>query len=224
MVREAHSQTTVRAGYDGSSFVAGFRALLQGLLPPRAVPEELREGRIRHVVANQLGVSVEELGRDVSLTDELAVDSLDMLELANALHDKLGVVVPDSAMADICTYGELVDVTVELDRERRAAEADAECRRPPPWAWVRILPPPSTHKGQVEHAGWLTPYTVQTIVESVLHAGAGTRLEVRVPPTSSERTLRELDHRFVSVAGRRVEVSVFRDRDVPTMHGESGSA
>jgi acyl carrier protein len=204
--------------------LASFRALLRGLSQPRAVPDELQEARIRGVVANQLGVSIEELGRDVSLTDDLAVDSLDMVDLAQALQDELGVVVPDSAMVDVCTFGELVDVTVELDRERRAAEADAECRRPPPWAWVRILPPPSTRRGQFEHAGWLTPYTVQTIVESVLHAGAGTRLEVRVPPTLSEGALRELGHRFVSVAGRRVEVNVFRDRDVPTLQGQSASA
>jgi len=216
---------TRRAGiYDGSWFVASFRALLRDLSPARAAPEELQEARIRCVVADQLGVSIEELGRDVSLTDDLAVDSLDMLDLALALRHELGVEVPDSAMVDVCTYGELVDLTLELDRERRAAEAYAECRRPPPWAWVRVLPPPSSRKGQLEHAGWLTPYTVETIVESVLHAGAGTRLEVRVPPTLSERALRELDHRFVSVAGRRVEVSVFRDRDVPTLQGESASA
>jgi acyl carrier protein len=220
-----HSQLTGRAGIDeGSWSVAGFGTFLRGLSPPRAVPEELQEGRIRRVVADQLGVSIEELGRDVSLTDDLAVDSLDMLDLALALRDELGVVVPDSAMVDVCTYGELVDATMELDRERRAAESDAACRRPPPWAWVRILPPPSTRKAQVERAGWLTPYTVQTIAESVSHAGPGTRLEVRVPPTLSERALRELDHRFVSVAGRRVEVSVFRDPDVPTLQGEPASA
>ena len=41
---------------------------------------ELVEPRVRRVVAEHLGVNPEELTRDVSLTDDLAADSLDLLE------------------------------------------------------------------------------------------------------------------------------------------------
>ena len=48
------------------------------------------EPRVRRVVAEQLGVNVEELTPEVSLTDDLAADSLDLLELT--LADRKSVV------------------------------------------------------------------------------------------------------------------------------------
>ena len=43
---------------------------------------ELVEPRVRGLVAEHLGVDSDELSSDVSLVDELAVDSLDIVELA----------------------------------------------------------------------------------------------------------------------------------------------
>src|SRR5882724_10343192 len=56
------------------------------------------EPRVRRVVAEQLGVNIEELTPDVSLTDDLAADSLDLLELTLALETEFGVVVSESAL------------------------------------------------------------------------------------------------------------------------------
>src|SRR5262245_38444269 len=66
------------------------------------------EPRVRRVVAEFLGVGLEELTPEVSLVDELAVDSLDLVELAIALESDLGIIFPESAIDELRTYGDLV--------------------------------------------------------------------------------------------------------------------
>ena len=53
-----------------------------------------QELRVRRVVADALGVGLGELVREVSLRDDLAADSLDLVELALALEAKFGIRVP----------------------------------------------------------------------------------------------------------------------------------
>ena len=85
---------------------------------------ELRvEPRLRRVVADNLGVALEDLTPEVSLTDDLAADSLDLLELALALEEELGFTVPERVLSDVRTYGDLVRAMAMLAPERRAAEA-----------------------------------------------------------------------------------------------------
>ena len=52
------------------------------------------ESRVRQVVAEQLGIGTEELTPEVSLTEDLAADSLDLLEVSLALEQELGITVP----------------------------------------------------------------------------------------------------------------------------------
>ena len=79
------------------------------------------EERIRQIVADHLGVSVDDLAPEVSLTDELAADSLDLFELSVVLEEELGIHVPESALEYARTYGEVVAViTAALGRVRRA--------------------------------------------------------------------------------------------------------
>ena len=69
------------------------------------------EGRIRQIVAYHLGVSADDLAPEVSLTDELAADSLDLFELTVVLEEELGVQMPESVLEHVRTYGELLAVT-----------------------------------------------------------------------------------------------------------------
>ena len=58
-----------------------------------------------------------ELFASISLGDELAVDSLDLIELAIAVEDVLGVRLPDDGLRWVRTYGELEGlVIVQLAR------------------------------------------------------------------------------------------------------------
>ena len=84
---------------------------------------EVTEPRLRCLVADNLGVGVEELAPEVSLTDDLAADSLGLLNVALALEAEFGIVVPDRMLERVRTYGDLVHATNFLVRERREAEA-----------------------------------------------------------------------------------------------------
>ena len=84
----------------------------------------LVELRVRRLVAESLGVDVEELRPEVSLIDELAVDSLDLIELTLALEAAFDISLPEDELEGVRTYGDLTDVTLALVRASRQAEAD----------------------------------------------------------------------------------------------------
>src|SRR5438067_133227 len=86
------------------------------------------EPRVRCLVADTLGVGIDELAPDVSLTDELAADSLDLAELAARLEAELGLVVPDRVVERLRTYGDLVRAAVAAAPERGAALAAGAAR------------------------------------------------------------------------------------------------
>src|SRR5437899_2455880 len=63
------------------------------------------EPRLRPLVADGLGVAPDDLASDVSLVDELAADSLDLLELILAAETEFDVAIPERAIVDVRTYG-----------------------------------------------------------------------------------------------------------------------
>jgi len=96
------------------------------------------EPSVRALIADQLGVGVEELVPGVSLRDDLAADSLDLVELTMALEAEFGIVVPERVLDRVRTCGDLVQATGLLIRARRAAEARAA--EPPLRMWARVAP------------------------------------------------------------------------------------
>src|SRR5207244_1040518 len=88
------------------------------------------EPRVRCLVADALGVGIDELAPEVSLTDELAADSLDLAELAARLEAELGLVVPERVVAHLRTYGDLVRPAVAAAPERGAALACIDAPAP----------------------------------------------------------------------------------------------
>ena len=176
---------------------------------------EFVEPRVRRVVADRLGVSVEELGPDVSLTDDLAVDSLDLIDLTLGLEAELGIVVPESAIDEVRTYGDLVLLARDLTRQRPGVLAHSE----PALVWARVCSPRSRSGADIQRAGWLTPYTAENIAEDALRAGRGARLEVAVPVTISDTVLAEIENEFGWLGERGVEVTIRRDHHLgPLAH------
>jgi acyl carrier protein len=82
---------------------------------------EFVEPRVRRVVADHLGVGLEELAPDVSLIDDLAADSLDLVELAVEIERQFGIVLPEALIDEIRTYGDIVDTVLQLTRAQREA-------------------------------------------------------------------------------------------------------
>src|SRR5262245_66418492 len=65
------------------------------------------ESRVRRIVADRLGVTPCELLPDTSLADDLAVDSLDLLEIAIAIEAEAGVSIAEHQLEGVRTYGGL---------------------------------------------------------------------------------------------------------------------
>ena len=161
------------------------------------------EARVRQVVAETLGVGARELAPDVSLPDDLAADSLDMLEVALALERQLDVVLPDRFCEDVRTYGDLVQEALTVARLRRVAEAKRNT--PPVWMAARVVSPNAGAR-LVAHAGPLTPYLVERIRADALRGGPGTRLELTVGDGSAQAAW--ITSRFAGLAEHGIEVRV----------------
>ena len=86
----------------------------------KARADDPLEGRIRRLVSEQLGVDNDRLTPEVSLTDELAADSLDLVELALALENEFDITIGE--ISELNTYGDAVRVTrAAIERARRAS-------------------------------------------------------------------------------------------------------
>jgi acyl carrier protein len=65
------------------------------------------EGRIRTLVAEQLGVDIEEVTPGASILDDLGADSLDVVELVMSLEDVFDIKVSDDEFEDMRTIGDI---------------------------------------------------------------------------------------------------------------------
>jgi len=166
------------------------------------------EPSCRRLVADHLGVGLEELVAGVSLRDDLAADSLDLVELAMALEAEFGIMVPERILDRVRTYGDLVQATGLLIRARRAAEVRAA--EPPLRMRARVLSPAESG-GSLERAGWLTPYAAETIAEDAVRAGHGARLELTVAASTDDLRLARVQHQFAWLGERDVRVTVRRN-------------
>jgi acyl carrier protein len=65
------------------------------------------EGRIRTLVADQLGVDIGEVTPDASILDDLGADSLDVVELVMSLEDAFDIEVEDEEVEGMRTIGDI---------------------------------------------------------------------------------------------------------------------
>ena len=64
-------------------------------------------GRIRALVADQLGVDLAEITPEASILDDLGADSLDVVELVMSLEDAFDIEVPDEEVEGMRTIGDI---------------------------------------------------------------------------------------------------------------------
>jgi len=66
--------------------------------------------RIKSIIAEQLGVKVDEVAAESSFVDDLGADSLDTVELIMALEEEFSIEIPDedaekmTKVADVIKY------------------------------------------------------------------------------------------------------------------------
>ena len=70
------------------------------------------EARLRAVVAAHLDVDPDRLLAGARLSDDLGIDSLDAVELTMVLEDEFDIDLPDEVVADVRTYGEVLEMVV----------------------------------------------------------------------------------------------------------------
>ena len=164
------------------------------------------EASVRCLVADRLGVDVDELAPDVSLVDDLAADSLDFVEIAIAIEGELGVSVPQRLLDDVRTCGDLVHATLEVAR-------GAPARRDEPTRVVvraRVAGP----VGALERVVALTPYAIQTIAEDARRMGRGAVLELTLLASADDVALVWVERRFSALSAHGIQVKVRRERQL----------
>lgn len=64
---------------------------------------------IKKIIADQLGMDVEEIRNDMSYVDDLGADSLDIVELIMSLEEEFEVEVPDEDAEKLLTVQDTLD-------------------------------------------------------------------------------------------------------------------
>ena len=70
--------------------------------------EEIFE-RVRDVIVEQLGINEEEVKENATFVEDLAADSLDIVELVMQLEEEFDLQIPDSDAEKIVTVGDVVE-------------------------------------------------------------------------------------------------------------------
>jgi acyl carrier protein len=65
--------------------------------------------RVKKIVAEQLGVSEDEVSNEASFVDDLGADSLDTVELVMALEEEFECEIPDEEAENITTVQQAID-------------------------------------------------------------------------------------------------------------------
>ena len=67
------------------------------------------EDRVKKIVSDQLGNSLDEIQRDSSFVDDLGADSLDTVELVMALEEEFDLEIADEDAEKILTVNDAVE-------------------------------------------------------------------------------------------------------------------
>ncbi|EFI42474.1 acyl carrier protein [Peptoniphilus sp. oral taxon 386] len=65
--------------------------------------------KIKNIVAENLGCSVEELDENTNLIEDLKADSLDIVELTMAIEEEFGISIKDEDIEKINTIGNILE-------------------------------------------------------------------------------------------------------------------
>ena len=67
------------------------------------------EDKVKAIIAEQLGVDIEQVKPETSFVDDLGADSLDTVELVMALEEEFGIEIPDEDAEKITRVKEAIE-------------------------------------------------------------------------------------------------------------------
>lgn len=65
--------------------------------------------KIREILADQLDANADEMTMDTRIAEDLGADSLDVVEMLMSVEDEFGIEIPDDAIEDLKTIGNVVE-------------------------------------------------------------------------------------------------------------------
>ena len=65
-------------------------------------------GRVKEIIANELGVEIEKVTDEASFVDDLGADSLDTVELVMAFEEEFEIEIPDEDAEQMQTVGDAI--------------------------------------------------------------------------------------------------------------------
>lgn len=65
--------------------------------------------KVKAIVVEQLGVDEEKVTKEATFVDDLAADSLDIVELVMGIEEKFDIEIADSEAEKIVTIGDVVE-------------------------------------------------------------------------------------------------------------------
>ena len=77
------------------------------------------EDKVKSIIAEQLGVKLEEIKPESSFVDDLGADSLDTVELVMALEEEFGIEIPDEDAEKMGTVGEAIKYIEEKAKDKK---------------------------------------------------------------------------------------------------------
>ena len=76
------------------------------------------QDKVRSIIAEQLGVKLEEVTPQASFIDDLGADSLDTVELVMALEEEFGIEIPDEEAEKMVTVGDAMKYIEEKSGQK----------------------------------------------------------------------------------------------------------
>ena len=65
--------------------------------------------KLKDIIADQLSVDADEVTMDSNIQDDLGADSLDVVELITTIEDEFDLSIPDEAVEEIKTVGDIAN-------------------------------------------------------------------------------------------------------------------
>ena len=78
------------------------------------------EEKVKSIIAEQLGVKIEEVTPEASFIDDLGADSLDTVELIMALEEEFNIEIPDEDAEKMTTVGDAIKYIDEKASNKQA--------------------------------------------------------------------------------------------------------